>query len=490
MLFKSEFCCPQYMGSPTMSRMATQTGSETTRKKRLAEFRLIPRIETYPLVVSFVQTPLGKIALLVVFGLGMRVFIPDLWSELTLMSPLALITFLPEYRRFVLAITPIAIVVVQTASDPLQLSLTLSVIALGIFLYWCAMRWPKSHFGRRPLIFLLSGFAFLVVLACQFTPSPLLGKMLWGLVGVSASYMWFIAYAVTDHTSSPGKDGLLQVATFHPLWGSTNTPYPKGAANLRRIEAQTPEQLAICQLKGVKLIYWAVLLSLFRLIWNQFFHHFLRIPMPDDALALFVRGTPAPWHMCWAGQILAYFELILNFSIPGHQIIAGARMAGFNALRNTYRPLSATTLIEFFNRFYYYFKELLVDFFFYPAFLRYWKKHRRTRTVFATASAVVFGDSFYHLARDWQFFHNRGLWGGIASYQVLIVYNTVLAIGLSVSQLHKRGRRRSGFLLGQFIPSCGVAFFYILVIVFGCESRTFTLAQTVRYFLSLFFIHL
>src|SRR5208283_4270085 len=115
--------------------------------------------------------------------------------------------------------------------------------------------------------------------------------------------------------------------------------------------------------------------------------------------------------------------------------------AGFNALRNTYRPLSATSLIDFFNRFYYYFKELLVDFFFYPAFMRYWKKHRRFRTVFATASALILGDSFYHLTRDWQFFRDRGVLGGIASYQVWIVYNTVLAIGLSISQLRRRGPR-------------------------------------------------
>ncbi len=112
-------------------------------KQSLAEFRLIPRIETFPAVVSFVQTPLGKIVLLAVFGSGMRFFLPDLPSVFTLMLPMALITFLPEYRRFVLAVTPIVIVVVQTASNPLLLGLTLSVIALGILLYWCAMPLAK-----------------------------------------------------------------------------------------------------------------------------------------------------------------------------------------------------------------------------------------------------------------------------------------------------------------------------------------------------------
>jgi len=236
------------------------------------------------------------------------------------------------------------------------------------------------------------------------------------------------------------------------------------------------------------LLVWAILLGMFQALWFRFFHDYLRIPMPDQALAMSVRGTPVAWHLRWESQILAYFELILSFSILGHRLIACCRMAGFHALRNTYRPLSSTTLIEFFDRFYYYFKELLVDFFYYPAFLRYWKGHRRLRTIFATFAAVFFGDSFYHLTRDWHFLRDEGLWRGITSYQVLIVYNTALAVGLSVSQLRKRGPRRHGFVRGRLIPACGVAFFYILVIVFGCENRTFTLAQTIRYFAGLFFI--
>jgi D-alanyl-lipoteichoic acid acyltransferase DltB (MBOAT superfamily) len=211
--------------------------------------------------------------------------------------------------------------------------------------------------------------------------------------------------------------------------------------------------------------------------------------LPEQAIAASVHGMPVPWHMRWASQILAYFELILSFSIFGHRFIACARMAGFNALRNTYRPLSATSLIEFFNRIYYYFKELLVDFFYYPAFLRYFKKHRRLRTIFATCSAVVFGDTFYHLTRDWHFFRDRGLWRGIASYQVEFVYIILLAIGLSVSQLRKRGPRPRGFLRAHLLPACGVAAFYIVVSVFETDTRSFSLAQTLRYFASLFFIH-
>ncbi len=472
-----------------MGRMVTQNGFATARAKRLAEFRLIPRIESFPRVVSFAQTPLGKVVLLAAFGFGMRYFLPDLPSVLTLMLPIALITFMPEYRRFVLSVSLIGIVVMQTVSDPLLLGLTLAVIALGIFLYWCAMRWPESRFGKRPVLFLLTGFTVLILLARIATPRTWPHLIVWGLVGAVASYLWFIAYALTDRNSNPAKELTLELTAFRPLWGSTNTPFPKGAAYLRRIEAKTPEQLAVFQLKGLKLLAWAILLGVLEGLWYRFFHGYLRIPMPDQALTMSVLGTPVAWHLRWACQLLADFELIFTFSIFGHRIIAACRMAGFNALRNTYRPLSSTTIMEFFNRFYYYFKELLVDFFFYPAFLRYWKGHKRMRMIFATFAAAFFGNSFYHLTRDWQIIRDDGLWKAIASYQVLFFYNAFLATGLCVSQLRKRDSKPAGFVRARLLPAVGIGFFYCILNVFDSDERMYPLVEHLKYLGSLFFIH-
>ena len=377
----------------------------------------------------------------------------------------------------------------QTIHEPLLLAETLSVIVLGMFLYWCAMRWPKSQFGRRPLVFLLTGFSALIVFACATTQHSKSYLVLWTLVGVMATYVWFIAYAVTDRSSKPASDATLELASLRPLWGSTNVPFPKGAAYLRRIEAKTPEQLAVVQLKGLKLLVWALLLWMFQVLWFKFFHDYLRIPIPDQALAMSVRGTPVAWHLRWESQILAYFELILSFSIFGHRFIACCRMAGFNALRNTYRPLSATTIIDFFNRFYYYFKELLVDFFYYPAFFRYWKGHRRMRTIFATFAAVFFGNGFYHFTRNWQIIRDISLWKALVNYQTMVFYNAFLTAGLCVSQLRKRGPRPAGLFRGHLLPALHVGLFYCLLSVFEISERGYPLIVHLRYFASLFFIH-
>lgn len=474
-----------------MSANTTVVEASPIQRVRSAvrDFRIIPRIETYPAVVAFVQTDPGKLALLVLFALGERFFLPDFSSVLGLTALVAIITFMPEYRRVVLAAAPVILFCKDSFGQPLLVGTGIAVIGMGMLLYLCVMRWPQSAFGRRPIVFLLSGFSALIAITSAASQHTLVDSILWSAVAVTSTYLWFIAYALTDRSSKPAKDWTLELATFRPLWGSTNTPFPKGAAYLRRIEAKSPEQLAIFQLKGLKLLAWAILLAALRRLWYGFFHGYMGIPMADQALAMSVHGTPAPWHMRWASQILLYFEMILTYSIFGHRIIACCRMAGFNALRNTYRPLSSTTLIDFFNRFYYYFKELLVDFFYFPAFFRYWKGQRRLRIVFATFAAVFFGNSFYHLARDWQFFRDDGLMRGFASYQVLFFYNAVLAAGISLSQLRKRRAKPAGFLRGRLLPSCGVASFYILLGVFMDESRRFSLAQTLNYFLSLFLLH-
>jgi hypothetical protein len=468
--------------------MLTQTETSRNQTGKLDEFRLIPRVDTWPQAVSLVQKPVGKLLLLALFAGVVHFLVAPLYG-VVLPAAFAFITFLPEYRRPVLTVAPPVMVAVEQLRNPLVIGETFAVMALGIGLWACVLRWPKSRFGRRPLVYLLSGFSALIMVACATTHEARLAHVLWPLVGVAASYVWFIAYAVTDKSSQLSRDLGLEVATFRPLWGTTNTPFPKGAAYLRRIEAKTPEQLAVVQLKGLKLLVWALLLVAARAWWFGFFHHYLHIPVAENALAMSVRGTPVPWAMRWAAQILAFFEIILGFSIMGHTFIGCCRMAGFNALRNTYRPLSSTTLIDFFNRFYYYFKELLVDLFYYPTFLRYFKKHRRLRTVFATFAAVVFGNAFYHITRDWRFFQERGFWGGLASYQVEFVYCIVLAAGLSISQLRKRGPRHHGFLRGRLLPFCGVALFYVLISVFETDTRAFTLPQTLRYFASLFLIH-
>jgi len=70
-----------------------------------------------------------------------------------------------------------------------------------------------------------------------------------------------------------------------------------------------------------------------------------------------------------------------------------------------------------------------------------------------------------------------------------LLYCAVLAAALSVSQLRKRGPRPVGLFRGHVLPAFGVGLFYCLLSVFDTSERMYPLAEHLRYFASLFFIH-
>jgi hypothetical protein len=100
--------------------------------QRLANFRLIPRIETYPAVVKLAQTFAGKLLILALFALGLWLATEE-WLSLSLC--LAMITFVPLRRRLLVTVaTLISTFVVpwNNLLHPLYTSaLIVFVIAVG-----------------------------------------------------------------------------------------------------------------------------------------------------------------------------------------------------------------------------------------------------------------------------------------------------------------------------------------------------------------------
>jgi hypothetical protein len=154
-------------------------------------------------------------------------------------------------------------------------------------------------------------------------------------------------------------------------------------------------------------------------------------------------------------------------------------MAGFRALRNTYRPLESRTLAEFWNRFYFYFKELLVDMFFYPAYLRYFKKYSRLRMAAATMAAACAGNAIFHFLRDISFVAELGWWRAIVGFQTYLFYTFVLGAGISISQ--SRGKRKDdpsqSWFRRRLAPVLCVTGFYCFIHIFDDSNRTYGLRE-------------
>jgi hypothetical protein len=208
----------------------------------------------------------------------------------------------------------------------------------------------------------------------------------------------------------------------------------------------------------------------------------LSIPSVPELLGRTRYNVPYHWYTGWESLVAAFLLDILTMSITGHFLISIFRLAGFRALRSTYRPLESRTVAEFWNRYYYYFKELLAEFFFYPTYMRYFKRWRRFRMVAATFAAAFLGNMIFHFTRDLMFVRTQGLWNALISFQVYAFYCLVLATAISISQLrHRQDHPPRGWLRDQLWPVFCVAGFYCVLHVFDTTDRSMGIGVYFRF---------
>jgi len=393
---------------------------------------------------------------------------------------------LPAYRRILLTCgtTLWAFGVSWRVGSFSQVIDTAVVLLLAGILFHAAIRFPHSWFGRRPILALFGGFAAIVLLANEIRIGGRMQSEMWKFLQVLDIYAWFIGYSLLDRNSKDRDNFTLQLGTYQPFWRRETLPY-KGAAYLRRIEARNPEGLAIAQIKGVKLLAWSYILNLVLIALGRVVHGYLGIPNYSDLLALSVQRVSFPWYVGWASLVSVFFEKILTYTIWGHRAVACWRMAGFMALRNTCRPLESRSIAEFWNRYIYYFKEFLVDFFFYPTFVRYFKRWPRLRLFAATFAAACLGNFFCHFFLDLPSIERFGFWKALAEYDVYFFYTTVLAIGIGISQLRRR-QQRPGWIRGRLLPTSCVIGFYCILQIFDDTTRAHPIQEHFRFLAHLF----
>ena len=168
------------------------------------------------------------------------------------------------------------------------------------------------------------------------------------------------------------------------------------------------------------------------------------------------------------------------------------RLFGFRVFRNTYRPLLATSIVEFWNRLYYYFKELLVQFFFFPAYLRWFKKNPRLRIFTAVMLSACVGNFYYHFVRDIEVYAGQGLQDSAAMLASRGLYCLLLGLGLFVSMLREQQRRGKTAVPTRWAPwsnarrIAGVWVFYSLIHIWNVGSPQLEFVRRMDFFLGLF----
>jgi hypothetical protein len=499
-------------GSTTIDmRPGPATGVGTLLKQALrllvrGQLRVVPQLDTYPRIVAFAETHSGRALLLLMFLL-LLVPTNQPWP-VVVVAGAAACAYAGPHRRWILVAATLSVLclrphwfiqprlmesnaavtrVIFDSAGLMMLAAVAAVFVFSLLLIFLARHFRHFSILRRPILLLHILAAFIIVFADLAILPELELALLWAFIIPFCAYFFFLAYALHDQGTKDRWPILAQLGTFHPFWGSTSTPYGKGATYLRKAEAATPQDLAVTQLKGLKLLFWAYVLQAANMIFTRTVHGYLQVPTFHEAFAHLMAHNPYSWYTSWAALISSFFESLLGMAVSGHVIIACARMAGFRLLRNTYKPLSARSVAEFWNRYYYYFKELLVEIYYYPTFLRCFKKYRRIRLLFATFMAAGVGNAFYHFIRDIDYVASEGLIDAIVGYQTYLFYCAMLSAGIGISQLRSpRMRSHKSWFRRAVLAPVSVSVFYIILSIFSDDSRQYSLGQHFSFLFHLF----
>jgi hypothetical protein len=440
------------------------------------------------------ETLWGRLLLVVLFSaLALRQGLPAVPLGLAL----AALSLWPERRRVLVAgATACWLLAIRRVDEGWSVPVLLIVFSaawLGLMLF---RKRPDHWLFQRPVRNLLVLYVALLAAASYLPLTPWVRVSLWAALVIAGKYLWFMGYALSDRKGVERRSPLQTLFHFQPFWGSSNVPLPKGEANLDRIEAKNAGGLAICQLTGIELMVWSTLLlgalGLFDRIlegpwpcneWLRRIHFPNHVSQLDPAIELYLKGKPLPRLDCWLAVIANFCRKLLAVSAWGGTIIATCRMAGFNAVRNTRRPLTSRTIAEFYNRVYYYFKELLVTFFFYPTYFRYFKNRPKLRVFAATLAAAGFGNALFHFLRNIEFIMQKGLWHALVDFQVYAIYTLILGVAIAFSQLRSLERHAQG---GRFTGPLCVLIFYCLLMVLDDPRRGWTVRDYFSFMANLF----
>jgi hypothetical protein len=503
----------------------------------LPSFTLVPQLDKSTRWVAFAQTLPGRLFLVALFA-GM-LFLHDipLWWLVSLY--LVAFSLWPRQRWQVLLAATWSFLLVgptdfhwerinalfskagitwRINSTAEGLPLILFAISLAALCVWLTRRFPGQL--RRPVLTLICLYLGLMLCASYAPLPPAMRAFLWAVLVIFGQFFWFVCYSLKECRSPKPAPLTLQFGQYLPFWEPTLIPYPKGSGYLRKIEAKDEESFATCQLKGLKLLLWALWLKLFFAVINitlygydellfgrlqfkrelgtiQLFFDggYLQdlvtlpfsglLPHYETAFRMVVNGSPLPWHMNWAALVADFLCVLLYVAFTSHIVIAIIRMCGFNALRNTYRPFASKTIAEFWNRYFYYFKELLVEFFFYPSFFHYFKNRPHLRMYTATMAAAFFGNFLFHFMRDIWFVIELGFFEAAAAFHTYFAYSFVLGNVIFFSQWlkEKDSQRKPGSISRFFAPIRVLAFFCLMSIF--VDFRRETISDNITFLLSL-----
>lgn len=474
-------------------------------------------IDENQLAIEFCKSTLGKLTLYLSFvalyaaiAMGSSDGIIRINHVGLVAATLALCWAFPAKRMLVIALTGTAYFIMRPFKSPdyynqfaeltgsvgnklaLNGYLAATGFAFMVFAYAMIKNSDRKYIpfvADRPLLTMVLSCFGLTIVSAMIPQGTALFSTVWIMLAYLGSTFFFLGYILIDHKSKNRQPLAVEAGFMRPFWAGFATPV-KGPGYFPKFEAKNDDELAVSQLKGLKLMVWAaVLLVVYELVFAQAVYGSLGVPELLPLIIASAEGNTVSLGMRWLAVGVNFIALVTKVAVTVHTLIAIIRAAGFCVPRGMVRPLESRTIAEFWGKYLYYFKEMLVDFFFYPAFRRYFKKSPKIRMAFATFAAAFIGNILFDLLHALPIVSMEGPWHIIDRYITYTVYAAVLTAGIIwAQQFQKAPKPEHGFWRYSVWPRVQVIGFFALIQVIDDSFGKATLMERLDFFGSLFMI--
>ncbi len=373
---------------------------------------------------------------------------------------------------------------------PMQIGMSMAAIVFlaGLVMFASGQRSGRLGIaGQRPVLTMSVLCAALTAITVLVPASSAISAAAWTLLAILSGTFFFVAYALLDNRRRDPIPLLHLPGFVRPIWATGVVPI-KGPGFLKKYEASDAAELARTRLKAVKLLCWAVLLYwTWELCFNQVIYGYLQFPRMEDAIADGAAGQRHVLAIRWLILAVYFMAEVMIFAAEIHLLVAIVRMAGFHVPRGMVNPLASRTLTEFWGRYFFYFKEMLADIFFFPAFQRYFKKSPRLRIAFATFAAAFVGNILFDFVPRLPEMSLYGVSTIVEHFYSYTIYAALLTTGLIASVLStSRPDPEQGWFAYHVAPRIRVIGFFMLLQIFADSTGSLPVGERIMFFLSLF----
>jgi len=472
--------------------------------------QLIPSLEKYPSLIQFSQTLFGKF-------LTAALFAPPLYfmgHQIWIIAPVLIFifsVFQPKGLSFFFLVSGVFIFIfdsffyfrspwppnkeshlllfaLEKIDGELMTSTKIfSIISscLGLLLIFALFSLYKKWGRRKSVLFFLSLITIVFILITEsLRPFPVFYILTLGALLVLFKCFWFLAYSMESGSSFWGA--------ISPFWMhglALKHAIPRGAHELGLIQAQTHDQYAFWQLKGIKLSYWCLLVWFLADRFSDFFwgaggrlHE-----LPFSSFHSYNQLSIPLWEKWFVVLTQPLVFLSKELLAESGLIVAYLRLMGFSAKRAVYKPYLATNFNDFFQRIYFYYNALLVRFFFFPflSFFSKFKVHIKLNLFLSAFLTLTVGGFIANYIRETQYFVTMGPLGAFQISWSRMLYFAVIGIASGISMIWPKRRGKTSLPL--HVLRLGVIYIiYALAIFLQGHFETDSFVDRVEFLFSLF----